>query len=115
MNGRSYLIPLHTMKAPDKNTILELLELNKKRLMHEIKQSKELMNLISKSTTQDLSDAEWKQVRDQMLDIFKSIPALAIFLLPGGALLLPLVVKLIPQLMPSSFTRTDFDEDQEVN
>jgi hypothetical protein len=100
------------MKMPDKNTVYKLLELNKKRLMHEIKQSKELMHLISKSTTQDLTDEEWKQVRDQMLDIFKSIPALAIFLLPGGALLLPLVVKLIPQLMPASFSRTNFDEEE---
>ena len=80
--------------------------------MYEIKQSKELMQLISKSTTQDLSDEEWKQVKDQMLDIFKSIPALAIFLLPGGALLLPLVIRLIPQLMPTSFSRTDFDEEE---
>ena len=80
--------------------------------MFEIKQSKELMHLISKSTTQDLSEEEWKQVKDQMLDIFKSIPALAIFLLPGGALLLPLVIKLIPQLMPTSFSRTDFDEEE---
>ncbi len=79
--------------------------------MHEINQSKELMQLISKSTTQDLSDDEWKQVKDQMLDIFKSIPALAIFLLPGGMLLLPLVIKLIPQLMPSSFTMTEFEDD----
>lgn len=99
------------MKTLDKNSILALLELNKKRLMHEINQSKELMQLISKSTTQDLSDDEWKQVKDQMLDIFKSIPALAIFLLPGGMLLLPLVIKLIPQLMPSSFTMTEFEDD----
>ncbi len=99
------------MKVPDKNTIIELLELNKKRLMHEIKQSKELVYLLSKSTTQDLSDEEWKKAKDQMLDIFKSIPALAIFLLPGGALLLPLVIKLIPQLMPTSFSRTNFDEE----
>jgi len=99
------------MKTPDKNTIQALLELNKKRLMHEIKQSKELVQLISKSTTQELSDDEWKKVKEQLLDIFKSIPALAIFLLPGGLLLLPLVVKLIPQIMPSSFSKTDFDED----
>ncbi len=99
------------MKAPDKNSIQALLELNKKRLMLEIKQSKELMQLLSKSTSQDLSDEEWKKVKDQMLDIFKSIPALAIFLLPGGALLLPLAIKLIPQLMPSSFSKTDFDEE----
>ena len=59
------------MKTPDKNSIPALLELNKKRLMQEIKQSKELMQLISKSTTQELTDEEWKKVKDQMLDIFK--------------------------------------------
>ena len=106
-----YFDTFGAMKTPDKNSILALLELNKKRLMHEIKQSKELMQLISKSTTQELTDEEWKKAKDQMLDIFKSIPALAIFLLPGGALLLPLVIKLIPQLMPSSFTMTDFDDE----
>jgi len=99
------------MKAADKKQVLHLLELNKKRLLHEIRQSRELMNLISKSTTQDLSDEEWKQMKDQLLGVFKSIPALAIFLLPGGALLLPLAVKYIPQIMPSSFSKTDFDQD----
>jgi hypothetical protein len=69
------------------------------------------MNLISKSTTQDLTDEEWQRLKDQLLDVFKSIPALAIFLLPGGMLLLPLVVKLIPQIMPSSFSKTDFDKE----
>ncbi|NNK28803.1 MAG: hypothetical protein HKP06_11260 [Flavobacteriaceae bacterium] len=99
------------MKAADKKQVLRLLELNKKRLLHEIRQSRELMNLISKSTTQDLTDEEWKQMKDQLLDVFKSIPALAIFLLPGGALLLPLAVKFIPQIMPSSFSKTDFDKE----
>ena len=83
--------------------------------MHELKQSKELMHLLSKSTSQDLSDEEWKRVKDQMLDVFKSVPALAIFLLPGGMLLLPLVVKLIPQIMPSSFSKTDFEEEGNVS
>jgi len=99
------------MKAPDRKQVLQLLELNKKRLFHEIRQSRDLMNLISKSTTQDLTDEEWQRLKDQLLDVFKSIPALAIFLLPGGMLLLPLVVKLIPQIMPSSFSKTDFDKE----
>ncbi|MGJ8738309.1 LETM1 domain-containing protein, partial [Zobellia laminariae] len=38
-----------------------------------------------------------------LIDIFKSIPSLAIFLLPGGAVLLPIFIKLIPKLLPSSF------------
>jgi hypothetical protein len=42
-------------------------------------------------------------VRLQLLDICKAIPALAIFMLPGGSLLLPLLIKLLPDILPSAF------------
>ena len=44
-----------------------------------------------------------KSKKKQLLDICKSVPSLTIFLLPGGGLLLPLLIKFIPQLLPSSF------------
>jgi hypothetical protein len=80
-----------------------LITRNKKRLIKEISQSKELMHLLAKSTSKDLSPEEKKKVKKQLLDICKSIPSLTIFLLPGGGLLLPLLVKFIPQLLPSAF------------
>lgn len=76
---------------------------NSKRLQKELSESKELVTLLSKSTIRDLSAEEKKKVQDQLLDIFKSIPSLAIFILPGGAVLLPIFIKLIPKLLPSSF------------
>ena len=76
---------------------------NSKRLQKELLESKELVTLISKSTVQDLSSEEKKKVQNQLIDIFKSIPSLAIFILPGGAVLLPIFIKLIPKLLPSSF------------
>ncbi|WP_346882043.1 LETM1-related biofilm-associated protein [uncultured Algibacter sp.] len=76
---------------------------NSKRLYQELIDSKELMILLSQSTVRELNKEEQKKVQEQLLDIFKSIPSLAIFLLPGGALLLPLVVKFIPKLLPSAF------------
>ncbi len=81
----------------------KLISRNSKRLYKELKGSKELMVLISQSTVRDLNADEHKKVNDQLLDIFKSIPSLAIFLLPGGALLLPIVIKFIPKLLPSAF------------
>ncbi|NND16212.1 MAG: hypothetical protein HKN89_07790 [Eudoraea sp.] len=84
-------------------SVRRLILRNRKRLLKEISGSKELMNLISKSTVQELSPEERKRMQKQLLDIFKSIPSLAIFMLPGGAVLLPLFVKLIPQLLPSAF------------
>lgn len=83
--------------------VSKLISRNSKRLHKELSESKELMFLISQSTIRDLSEDEHKKVQSQLLDIFKSIPSLAIFMLPGGALLLPLVVKFIPKLLPSAF------------
>lgn len=76
---------------------------NSKRLQKELSESAELVTLLSKSTLRDLSAEEKKKVQNQLIDIFKSIPSLAIFMLPGGAVLLPIFIKLIPKLLPSSF------------
>jgi hypothetical protein len=76
---------------------------NSKRLHKELSESKELVYLLSKSTVKELSREEKKKVQDQLIDIFKSIPSLAIFMLPGGAVLLPIFIKLIPKLLPSAF------------
>ncbi|SFA69076.1 LETM1-like protein [Flavobacterium swingsii] len=80
-----------------------LISRNKNRLILEISQSKELMKLLSQSTKRDLSPEEKKKVRNQLLDICKTIPSLTIFLVPGGSLLLPILIKFIPQLLPSAF------------
>jgi hypothetical protein len=86
-----------------------LLNRNKKRLYKELQQSKEAMALIRKSTHTSLNEEEKEKIKVQLLDIFKAVPAFAIFLLPGGALLLPLVIKLIPDILPSAF-QEDVDE-----
>ena len=83
--------------------IKALLEKNKKRLAKELFQSKEAVYLIKKSTYSKLSEEEKEKVRMQLLDICKAIPAFAVFILPGGTLLLPLLIKLIPDILPSSF------------
>jgi len=83
--------------------IKALLQKNKMRLLQELKESKEAVILIKKATHTSLSDEEKEKVKAQLLDICKSIPAFAVFLLPGGALLLPLLIKLIPDILPSAF------------
>jgi len=88
--------------------IKELLDKNKKRLIKELRQSKELVFLLKKATHEKLSEEEKERIKSQLLDILKGIPAFAVFMLPGGALLLPLLIKLIPDILPSSF-REDVD------
>jgi hypothetical protein len=83
--------------------VRKLISRNSKRLFKELKESKELVKLLSQSTQRELNDDEQKQMQEQLLDLLKSIPSLAIFLLPGGAILLPLFVKFIPKILPSAF------------
>ncbi|MEN9928489.1 MAG: hypothetical protein RLZZ231_410 [Bacteroidota bacterium] len=85
------------------NNVEVLVKRNKTRLTKELAESKELMSLLAQSTLRDLNKDEKKKVKKQLLDICKSIPSLTIFLLPGGGLLLPLLIKFIPQLLPSAF------------
>lgn len=90
--------------------VSKLILRNSKRLGKELRESKELMSLLVKATTTDLTKEERKKVQKQLLDIFKSIPSLAIFMLPGGAVLLPIFIKLIPQLLPSAFDDNRIEE-----
>lgn len=83
--------------------VVKLIKRNSKRLIKELSQSKEAMALLAHSTHRHLTEEEQKKVQSQLIDIFKSIPSLAIFMLPGGMILLPLFVKFIPKLLPSAF------------
>lgn len=93
--------------------IKESIYKNKKRLAKEFEESKELAVLLKKSTYHKLSDQEKEKVKEQLLDICKGIPAFAVFMLPGGALLLPLLIKLIPDILPSAF-RGDGSQSEEI-
>jgi len=83
--------------------IIALIKKNKRLLKKELGQSKEALFLLKKSTQTSLSEDEKEKIKIQLLDICKAIPSFAVFMLPGGALLLPLLIKLIPDILPSAF------------
>lgn len=99
----NYSNPVKHFYDQTNNTVTKLITRNKKRLTKEIIESKELMILLAQSTTRELDSDEKKKVKKQLLDICKSVPSLTIFLLPGGGILLPILIKYIPQLLPSAF------------
>jgi hypothetical protein len=107
----NYSNPVKHFYDQTTQTVVTLITRNKNRLIKEIVQSKELMVLLAYSTRRDLDAKEKKKVRKQLLDICKTIPSLAIFLLPGGSLLLPIFIKFIPTLLPSSFNENLENED----
>ena len=98
-----YSHPVKQFYKQSASTVKLLIIRNKDRLTRELEESGELIVLLGQSTLRDLSAEEKSKVKEQLLDICKTIPSLTIFLLPGGTVLLPLLVKFIPKLLPSSF------------
>jgi hypothetical protein len=107
----NYSNPVKHFYDQTTQTVMKLITRNKNRLVKEIVQSKELMLLLAISTRRDLDEKEKKKVKKQLLDICKTVPSLTIFLLPGGSLLLPLLIKFIPRLLPSAFNE-NLDENE---
>ncbi|PVW11614.1 LETM1-related biofilm-associated protein [Marixanthomonas spongiae] len=105
-----YEHPVKHLYRQSSATVKLLILRNKKRLQKELEESGELVVLLGKSTTRDLSAEEKQKVKTQLLDICKTIPSLTVFLLPGGTILLPLLIKFIPKLLPSAFNDNKIDE-----
>ncbi|MFT4802069.1 MAG: hypothetical protein ACI93N_001844 [Flavobacteriaceae bacterium] len=101
--------PLNQLYKQSSATVKLLIIRNKNRLIEELAESGELVILLGQSTIRELSSDEKDKVKEQLLDICKSVPSLTIFLIPGGSLLLPLLVKYIPSLLPSSFNDNKID------
>ncbi len=74
-------------------------------LLAEAQQMGELSTLLGRlARGQTLSAPERRRMREQLLDLAKAIPAVAIFAAPGGMLLLAALVKLLPQsFLPAAF------------
>ena len=107
----NYSNPVKHFYDQTTKSVITLISRNKSRLIKEIVQSKELMLLLAHSTHRDLNEKEKKKVKKQLLDVCKTVPSLTIFLLPGGSLLLPLLIKFIPTLLPSAFNENLEQDD----
>ncbi len=125
-NIQSYLIDAETKNGvfSNKNTYEKVFDSfsnrwrkvllrNKDKLVIELSESKELLALVRKATTQELTPEEKTKVKVQFRDIVRSVPALGIFMLPGGAILLPLILKIIPDLVPSAFRSNEVTDSDE--
>ncbi|RMB56091.1 hypothetical protein EAX61_16050 [Dokdonia sinensis] len=108
----NYSNPVKHFYTQTSGTVTKLILRNKNRLITEIIQSKDLVVLLGQSTRRDLNKKEKQIVKEQLLDICKSVPSLAIFILPGGGILLPLLTKFIPQLLPSAFNENRIDKEE---
>lgn len=78
---------------------------NRDPIMQEIRQTRELYDLLLKwSSRKQLSAEEKVKVRAQLIDICKAVPALAVFVMPFGGLVLYFLIKYLPfTILPDSF------------
>lgn len=95
---------LHLLKKRFTNRISVALKRNKKAISQEISESKELIILLNKSVREKLSADEREKVKEQFIDIIKTLPTFVVIALPGTFITLPLLLKLLPRsVFPSAF------------
>lgn len=85
--------------------IVEEINVNAARVSQEIRETGELAVLLGKAARgQSLSREERRKVREQLVDLAKIVPSLAILAAPGGTLILAALLKVLPfNLLPSAF------------
>jgi hypothetical protein len=89
---------------------------NKNAVWREVSESDELLRLMWRfARGETLTDEEQKRVRQQLLDLAIVVPALGIFALPGGAVLLPMLARALPwDLLPSSFREKEGISEEDL-
>jgi hypothetical protein len=85
--------------------IREAVKGNASAVAQEVRETEDLMTLLMRvSEGEELTDAERARMRRQLLDVCKTIPALTVFVLPFGTLLVPILMEILPSaLLPSAF------------
>lgn len=69
----------------------------KSRLLREVQGSHELMNLITKAKSQELTDEEKAHMQELLILVLKTMPSFVIIALPQRFLTLPMLLKILPQ------------------
>lgn len=92
--------------------IVHEISVNAGRINQEVRETGELAALLSKAAAgQKLSEEERGKVREQLLDLAKIVPSLAILAAPGGTLILAALLKVLPfSLLPSAFQKKPEEE-----
>jgi len=77
--------------------VSRIAEKNKHRLLKELQENKQVMQLLKKSRAAELSQDEKEFMRAALVQILKTIPTLLIISLPRKFLTLPVLLKILPK------------------
>lgn len=82
----------------------DLVRDNAARIWGEVRETSELGQLLVKAGVEPLTPDEKDKIRSQLLDLCRAVPALALFVVPGGSILLPLLARHLPfNILPSNY------------
>ncbi len=80
-----------------KNYLKRLILINKEAILMEVLSISGLMQLLMKTrnTTETWTSEERREIKKHLKNIAKIVPAIAIFSLPGGSFLLPILAEVL--------------------
>jgi hypothetical protein len=82
-------------KLFNREILKEILVKYRKRILKEIDSVKELTSLLMKGTQRSWTKGELLLIKAHFILLEKKIPILLVFLLPGGSMLLPVLVDVL--------------------
>ena len=98
----------HRLRRRIQHRVESVVRDNLEAIVTEVKETGDLANLLFKATHSELTPEEMARVRAQLLDICKTVPALALLVVPGGTIIVPILIKILPfNMMPSAFEDKD--------
>jgi tellurite resistance protein len=77
--------------------VSKIAEKNKSRLLKEIQDSDDVLTLLKKARTQELTTEESERIRLELIIMLKTIPTFVIVSLPQRFLTLPILMKILPK------------------
>jgi hypothetical protein len=77
--------------------VARIAEKNKGRLMKELQNSDDIMNLLRKARSNELTLEEKERMRKELIQILKTVPTFVIISLPQKFLTLPILLKILPK------------------
>lgn len=83
----------------------KIIKKNGVAVLTELRESREALFLLWRlASGRSLTAEEQQRLKEQLADMARTIPALGIFSLPGGLLLLPILARSLPwNILPSAF------------
>jgi hypothetical protein len=82
-------------ELPDRETIKSHLRKYREKILEEVHSANNLMSLLMIGTQRKWTRGERGEIKTHFIHLSKTIPAIMVFLLPGGFIFLPLLIELL--------------------